>query len=123
MIEKIAVTSWHDYIDATLREQAIDALESGKVVLLSDLAFELAKEEKRYLSADIASKGIKNIRYDLKTGQVGGTVLPAEEQMNLAKMINRFATDSRNLVEILLPHYKNNLTQARTSYRPVEVLG
>lgn len=123
MIERIAVTSWHDKIDPAIQLQAIEALESGKVVLLPDLAFPIHADEQRYLSPDIASPSEKNIRYDIRTKKLGGTILPAAEQHGLSAMIDRFANDSRTLVEQLFPHYQNNLSQARTSYRPVEVLG
>lgn len=123
MIERIAVSSWHDAIDSATQLQAIEALESGRVVLLPNLDFAMHGNEQRFLSPDIVSPNSKNIRFNLRTKELGGCSLNAAEQQILSGMMQRFAEDCRSLVEKLLPHYTSNLTTARTSYRPVEISG
>lgn len=120
---EFACSTWQGPVAAEAALQATEALENGKVLYLPHLAFTLDPSEQRYLSASIATPKAKNIRYDIRSDTLGGTALPADEHVGLQAMLRRFADHSRLLVEHWLPHYRASITQARTSFRPVEALG
>lgn len=120
---EIDINDWNGQFSEEIVAQAVEALENGQVVYCPNLSFILEEKEKRYLSTDIADPKAKNIRYDIHNDELGGTTLPPTERAGLQQFIRRFANQSRDLVEHLFPHYRGKLTQARTSFRPVEAQG
>lgn len=120
---EFAIHDWQGPFATQDVARAVEALEMGKVVYLPTLAFQLQEAEKRYLSAEIADPKAKNVRFDPRNGELGGTTLPLGEQQGLLEMMSRYADNSLLLVEQLFPHYRGHLTQARTSFRPVEAYG
>ena len=120
---EIAINSWQGPFPTQTVAQAADVLETGKVLFLPKLAFSFQEDEIRYLSPDIADPKSKNVQYNIHTDELKGAALPVAEQEGLQDLMCRFADNSRLLVEQLFPHYRGKLTQARTSFRPVEALG
>jgi len=120
---EFGVHDWQGPVAPSIINQAIEALETGKVVFLPKLAFLLKEAENQFLSADIADPQSKNVRYDIRTNALGGTTLTDDLRQGLQSMMNRFADSSRQLVEQLFPHYRGHIAQARTSFRPVEAQG
>jgi hypothetical protein len=113
---------WHDQFTDAQQVQAIATLEQGGVLFLPQLRFQLQDKEGAFLSPDTVDKS-KNVNFDINTGRLRGTSLEGPAAQDLKAMIARFATCSQQLVSHLLPHYGASLRTARTSYRPVEVLG
>lgn len=122
-IVELEINDWAGPFTKENSAQPTEALENGQVVYCPNLAFELEEREKRYISTDVADAKSKNIRYDIHTDELGGTVLPPTEQVGLQQLVRRFANKSRELVENLFPDYQGKLTQARTSFRPIEAQG
>jgi hypothetical protein len=120
---EFAINAWQGPFATQDIAQAAEALENGKVVYCPHLPFSLQEDEKRYLTADITDPKAKNVRYNIHNNELGGTTLPPIDQAGLQEMMRRFADNSRLLVEQLFPHYRGHLTQARTSFRPVEAMG
>lgn len=115
-------SNWQDRYSHAEQQQALQTLEQGGVLLLPNLAFELAADEQAFLSPDTVDKS-KNINFDINTGRLRGIRLEADWAAGLKAMVERYARHSRELVLQLLPQYQTSLVQARTSYRPVEILG
>ncbi len=113
---------WQDQFTTGQQQQAIATLEQGGVLFLPQLRFHLQEHEHAFLSPQTVGKS-KNISFDIHTGRLRGTALEGTAAQNLKAMIARFATCSQQLVSHLLPHYEATLRTARTSYRPVEILG
>ena len=98
------------------------ALEEGCVLLFPQLRFVIEDDERYLLSPATAAKS-KNISWDVATGKLGGSSLGESATSTLRTMMTRFAKFSRDLMLNLFPPYAPSLTQARTSFRPVEILG
>lgn len=113
---------WQDQFTDAQQAQAIATLEQGGVLYLPQLRFQLQDKERAFLSPDTVDKS-KNVNFDINTGRLRGTALEGTAAQELKAMIARFTACSQQLVSHLLPHYDATLRTARTSYRPVEILG
>lgn len=122
-LETLSINSWHAKISLEEQQRAIQALESGQVVYLPQLKFSLKGDENKFLSPEIADEKSKNIRLDLRNEKLGGANCAAADLPELKNMLARFAMQTKQLVIAMFPRYVLNLEMARTSFRPVEVLG
>lgn len=123
VLETIKIDSWDAPISKDLQQKAILALEHGKALYFPSLSFDLHASEKQFLSSKQVDPKSKNISYNLLNDKLGGTISQGEEAQQLKEMMKRYALGSRGFLRLLLPSYTPNITQARTSYRPVEVQG
>jgi 3-deoxy-D-manno-oct-2-ulosonic acid (Kdo) hydroxylase len=105
---------------ADLRDRAIDALESGKILFLPRYRFVVSDEESAIFSPTIISNS-KNASYDPRTGVLRGTVASGPNTELLRKMIARFADFAQHLVLQLASPYESGLIRARTSFRPIQI--
>lgn len=123
IIEKLEYQQWdHNYPDAVCKK-AINDLENGKVIFYPHLSFDLLPDEKVFLSDKYSNGKAKNISYNVKTGKLGGANCTAAEEKSLSAMMLRFNKNATLLISQLFPHYVPYLQVARTSYRPVEIIG
>lgn len=123
LIEELPLTSWDGPFPPDLQQRAVAALESGRVLFLPRLPFEIQPAERRFLAADSAGRERKNISLDPATGTLSNTALPADDASTLAAMIERFGRAATSLITGLIPTYESHLQRARTSFRPVEIAG
>lgn len=121
-IVNFPITDWRLQCSIATQEQARRMLEDGNVLFFPNLTFLIEPAEQRFLSLDVVGKS-KNVSLDLATGRLRGSRVVEAEAILLQGMIERFAVYARDLMNNLLPHYRQNLMQARTSFRPVEVAG
>ena len=122
-IHQMPIAAWHGPFDAALRTRAIDALESGRVLLLAGLPFRPAPDELFLLSPKIMGSERKNISLDAAGGMPGNTSLDGVQAAKLAAMMRRFGDGAERLLRDLLPGYAPALERARTSFRPAEIAG
>jgi hypothetical protein len=123
-IETIDLEVEHASLSADLRNRAIDALESGKILFLPRYRFVVTDEERAIFSpATLIMKNSKNVSYDPRTALLRGSVAAGANTELLRKMMARFAEFAQNLVLELASLYESGLIQARTSFRPVEIEG
>jgi hypothetical protein len=113
---------WEEPPAPGLADQAIAALESGHVLFLPKLRFDLQPAELGFLNPDTVH-GSKNVSYSPATGRVGGTQAQGAELDALRELLSRFSRATLRLAGDLLPRYRTALRQGRTSLRPVEVAG
>jgi hypothetical protein len=123
VLETLPITDWQGPFGPVLRSHAIDALESGRVLVLPALHFAVADAERRFLDAGSLGGNRKNISLDPDRGTLGNTALPPADANALAGMMQRFAACATRLVTGLLPGYAPALQRARTSFRPAEIAG
>ena len=121
VLETLPITAWHGPFEAALRQQALAALEGGKVLVLPDLAFAVKPEEADLLRPDVSGAERKNVSLDPVTGQIGNA--DPESASRVGAMMQRFADDAMRLLNDLLPGYALMLERARTSFRPTEIAG
>ena len=118
-IETIDIQDWQPGVDATLSQQAILALEQGKVLHLPRLPFPMQDSEQIFYSPQWLSGKRKNISLE-GTEVRGATALP-ETLALIGSMIGRYTRLSSSLINRLFPGYTQHLNQARTSFRPSAV--
>ncbi|MBZ6078397.1 Kdo hydroxylase family protein [Microvirga puerhi] len=121
MIESLDIDCWSGPFPAEVQDGALSALEGGRVVFCPNLAFALRQEEATLLSSDFASGNAKNISLDPARGEVSGTTESGETEQ-LHAMMQRFAQATAQIVAGLFPTYAKGIGQARTSYRPIEIV-
>jgi hypothetical protein len=122
VIERLPLQAWHGPFDTKVCTQAVDALESGRV-LLAELPFSVSPDEAFLLSPAIMGSERKNISYDPPTGQLANTALAGAQADSLKHMLRRFGDAAEALLHGLLPGYAAQLQRARTSFRPAEIAG
>ncbi len=103
------------------KRRAVEALESGQVIVLPDCGFALGPQEQALLTPRLLGRA-KNISL-APSGHLKHTVASGTERTALEAMMSRFAAHTKELVEDLLPAYRGRLRQARTSFRPAEIEG
>src|SRR5512135_1997688 len=114
--------SWTGPFDSAVREQAHDALESGRVLSFPHLRFTLLDNENDLLTDTLSNGRAKNISRD-PDGAIQGDTASSNDGARLSAMMARFAGQTRDLVLGLFPAFAAGIDQARTSYRPVEIAG
>jgi hypothetical protein len=118
----LSCSSWNPHVTASEQERAIDALERGDVLHFPRLAFVMQDDERQFLDPTVSGKA-KNISLDPSTGSLRGSRVDDADSQRLKALLNRYATSSRDLLRSLLPTYETGLEQARTSFRPTEIVG
>src|SRR5262245_10787418 len=98
-------------ISADVRDRAADNLESGKVLFLPRYGFQVTAGERKLLSPAVVNKS-KNVSYDSRTGEVGGTTLSGQDTDLLRNMIARFSNFAQELLLTLIPRYKDGTVRA-----------
>lgn len=122
VLHTIDLADWEGPFPAAMQGDACDALESGKVLFLPELAFALDAKERVLLTPDVSNGKSKNV--SLKpSGGLGGTSCTGEKAHLLQQMMERFAATATRFMGALIPAYAGNLERAPTSYRPVEIAG
>jgi hypothetical protein len=121
-IVEIPLTGWDQPCSSDEQAHALRALESGSVLLLPHLAFDVRDEERRLLTPAIGGDG-KNISLAPHGDTVRGCRCTPEEHTHLHAMMSRFAEASHALLNNLFPPYAAGVQRARTSFRPVEIAG
>ncbi len=118
----LPLTDWTATPPESLRREANDALEGGRVLFFPQLPFMLRANETALLSPALSDGKAKNISLD-PNGKLKHTDVPDAHRETLRAMMERFATGAVGLVGNLFPGYAATLERARTSYRPVEIAG
>lgn len=121
--ERLPVTAWSGPFDPAIQTRAVEALESGKVLVLPDLPFAIEPGETRLLDPATLGEHGKNVSLDPQAHRLSNTAVPAADAAALAGMMQRFADASLALLTDLLPRYVARLERARTSFRPAEIEG
>ena len=91
-----------------LKNEAIEALEEGKVLFFPNLKFNLNHEEKEFLKPNTFDLKVKSLKYNLEENKLWSVKHFAQEE-SLKEMIKRHSLFSQELIENILPHYKNTI--------------
>jgi hypothetical protein len=123
VIETLPITDWAGPFAPDLQARALNAVESGHVILCPNLPFAVAPAEAGFLNPAVGDDSRKNVSLDPSTGKLGATALPPDEAARLAAMMQRFSDQAQGLLRGLFPAYAPALERARTSFRPTEIAG
>ena len=122
VVHAIDITAWEGDVSEAQRREAVEAIESGRVLFFPRLGFPIDEKERVLLTPDVSDGRAKNV--SLKPdGALRGTSCTGESAAALKRMIERFALTATHLVGSLIPAYKTHLERASTSFRPVEIAG
>ena len=119
-----------DLTRAATRAEALDALEGGGVVVLSQSSLELTgRERELILDIEVILPGQKErdsrigrptlIMYP-EEGRIERTKIAPTPRREIEAMMLRFSSWAQTLVETLLPGYRAALQRDRVTYRPCE---
>jgi len=117
------LADWNGTVPRQVRDDALAAIESGKVLYFPNLCFPLKREEDSLLSPSVLENGDKNVSYDPANGKMKGSAVEGETARILKSMMQRFSASATQLVREMFPTYAPSLETARASYRPVEIAG
>jgi len=123
ILNTLDLTSWTPELPRESAVACTRAVESGQVLLLPHLGFKLEEDEWYLLSPQWSDGKAKNISYDPTCGAVKHTSAQGADLEAIGRMMGRFATASRGLVDRLFPAYRHDIRFGMTSYRPVEAAG
>jgi hypothetical protein len=101
---------------------AAAALESGDVLFLPGLEFEIKFSERPLFSRAIVTAA-KNISFDPRRGSLKGAALDGLDGAPLRDLVSRFSGLATELIGQMLPAYRDRIELGRASFRPVEVAG
>lgn len=114
------ISAWSEPVTAETALRAVEALESGRLIVLPGLGFGLEAGEAALMQADFLPAGRKNISYDPATGKVGAA---GGHDAAAAALLRRFSQAAETLLWNLLAPYAPHLRPGRTSLRPAEIQG
>ncbi len=123
IIETIDIHNWQGHFADNISFEPLSALENGKVIYCPNLAFELSRSEKAFLTPRTLDKHSKNISYNPIDKQLKGCRLKNHPLQDMKNMMARYEIFAKNLIFALIPHYRETLIPGRTSYRPIEIAG
>ena len=123
ILEILPLESWRGPFTAETQSRALQALETGKVVVLPHLPFTVEANETKFLAPSISGDARKNISFDPQTRKISNTALDQDGAAQLTAMMDRFGGQASQLLRDLIPSYASRLVRARTSYRPQEIEG
>ncbi len=111
----------------TVQQEALQSLETGKVLFLPEHCPSTINVEKRaLLEADILDGKHKNLSFDANRQKLGGMnpqLKNSSHEMFLYEFMNQYVSYTQELIRTLLPFYQEAVILGRTSYRPAEISG
>ena len=116
-----AVTTWGGEAVAPHAGTATEYIEGGDVLVLRNLPFEIASEERSLLTASASDGHSKNVSFDPATSRLDGCAFTGRERELLTRMLGRFVHQAGALVDGLLPRYRPTRAPSLASYRPIEI--
>jgi hypothetical protein len=105
-----------------IRLEAIDFLESGKILCLPSLHFHINNNEFPLLKEKKLS--VKSIKYNLKDNKIWGVSKEDMDTIEIARnLIKRYTIFCLLLIDNLLPSYQTSLIVGNASLRPIKAEG
>ncbi|MBX6420758.1 MAG: Kdo hydroxylase family protein [Nevskia sp.] len=122
-VVEVPIATWSPEVSDDQARRYAALLETGKVLYLPRLAFELRPEERHFLDPRWSDPKSKNISYDPADGRLKGARGNDADLRALRALIERFHRQALGLIQRLAPGYAAHLRGARASFRPQPVAG
>lgn len=111
-------------LNHSIKNEAINALESGNIIYFPMYPFALKEGEQDLLSHTVLDPKHKNISYDYHRQSIAGVAPNAHIITDkMQSLMHRFADFAKAMITTTLPHYEQTIQWGRTSYRPAEIKG
>jgi hypothetical protein len=121
-ILQVSEVHWSQRASAEAVSAACPAVESGDVVFLPTLRFDVEPSEALLFTPAILGSS-KNASFEPVSGRLGGTTAAGADAETLRRLLQRFSESAASLVRQLLPAYGDRVTRGRASFRPAEIAG
>lgn len=123
MDELFEIDRDEDVTGIDTREQALEALEFGKIIYLPQRTFEMTARERKFLDPSVVEQprhhtGRARIIFEPDSGKLRKDKVDAETRRDVEAMVSRFSTWATDLVTDLLPRYAPALALGPTTFRP-----
>lgn len=102
------------------QDKWVTDLEAGKVLHFTSIEFPVPAFEQIFFTSEIRNPKSRNISLDA-SGNLKGAIGHEEVQAGLGLMMERFRTQAQALVNSYFPYYKDYLSVAPTSFRPMQI--
>lgn len=122
-VQTLTFSQWNPSISANQAAEFAHCLETGHVLFLPELRFELGNEERKFLSPQWLVGGSKSLYLKGRERNLRGTAAQGKDRADIQSMIERFGLRATRLVNSLFPMYGGNLQPSNTSFRPCEASG
>jgi hypothetical protein len=122
-VQALSFSEWNPTLSASQSGDLADMLESGQILYLPELRFELDPSERKFLTPQWLADGKKSIAVQGQDRHLAGSVAEGKDRADIRSMIERFGMRATRLVNSLFPMYSAQLKQANTSFRPCEAAG
>lgn len=103
LLETIDHADWGVAPPPHIQQQALYALESGKVIFFPKLSFTMHDHEQMFLSPDVCDANSKNVSYYLHNDELRGTKHQGEHASHLKALLKRYAEHSKQLLHTRIP--------------------
>ncbi len=117
-----------DMVSSSVQAEAIEVVESGRILLLRDVGFELtARERALILDKSVILPGQKEkdsrtgrptLIFDPECGKFERTKIQGEARREIEAMMQRFTVWADGIISALFPSYHPALERERATYRP-----
>lgn len=117
-----------DMGSSSVRAEAIDVVESGRILLLRNVGFELtARERELILDKEVimpgqterdSRTGRPTLIFDPERGTFERTKIQGEARREIEAMMQRFTAWADGIISTLFPSYRPALERERATYRP-----
>jgi hypothetical protein len=105
-----------------LNNQALQAVEDGKVLFFPNLKFNLTVEEEKFLQPNSLDLKVKSVKYNHANQKIWGFEDKTQNEI-IKNLMQRYNEFSINLIKNIFPFYQNSLEIGNTSFRPIEAEG
>lgn len=123
ILTEMNITHWKAPVSTDANNQAINAIEQGRILHFPTLTFQLLPDENEFLSSSYADTKAKNISFNRHTQQLRCAKCSTDQYNRLKHMLQRFSEQAEQFVHGLLTPYAAALQLGRTSFRPIEIAG
>lgn len=120
MESQILTLDAREWVGVPSRPAWTAALEAGKVLFFPSLRFALDAAEQTLLRPEVRDPKSRNISLGVDD-RLKGAAGDAATQAAVARMVARFRSQARQLIDDLFPDYAPKLRAAPTSFRPMRV--
>lgn len=112
-------------LDNEQKQQALTALETGRVVYFPHYSFSQEKDiPQELLSPAILDGKHKNVSFNYQNSKLGGMRRKNKDLATaLRSLMHGYALFAKDCIDQLFPFYSQSLHFGRTSYRPAEIKG
>lgn len=115
------VYDWNKKFKKQEQETAISDLESGKIIVCPQLAFNIHAYEKTLFIPYLIKKKTKNIGFHSKNNCLKGIKTDRRHRLQLKALLAHFSKRAHYFMNALFSRYAHSLTLGHTHFHPIQI--